>query len=58
MGHTHFFAAAAEAMGRILVENARRKHRLKRGGGCERTEWDELSVAAPMPEDWSANRKR
>ena len=31
----HFFSAAAEAMRRILVENARRKHRLKRGGhGC------------------------
>src|SRR6266481_1766051 len=29
----HFFAAAAEAMRRILVENARRKGRLKRGGG-------------------------
>src|SRR5437867_3428580 len=29
----HFFAAAAEAMRRILVEAARRKHRLKRGGG-------------------------
>src|SRR5215470_15128679 len=29
-GRSHFFAAAAEAMRRILVENARRKHRLKR----------------------------
>src|SRR5471032_1411101 len=31
-GRGHFFAAAAEAMRRILVENARRKRRLKRGG--------------------------
>jgi RNA polymerase sigma factor (TIGR02999 family) len=31
-GQRHFFAAAAEAMRRILVENARRKHRAKRGG--------------------------
>ena len=35
-GRGHFFAAAAEAMRRILVENARRKHRLKRGGGLAR----------------------
>jgi RNA polymerase sigma factor (TIGR02999 family) len=33
---THFFAAAAEAMRRILIENARRKHRLKRGEGYRR----------------------
>jgi RNA polymerase sigma factor (TIGR02999 family) len=32
----HFFAAAAEAMRRILVENARRKHRQKHGGGRDR----------------------
>src|SRR6266481_1961495 len=31
----HFFAAASEAMRRILVERARRKHREKRGGGAE-----------------------
>ena len=35
-GRSHFFAAAAEAMRRILVENARRKRRLKRGGGRDR----------------------
>ena len=34
----HFFAAAAEAMRRILVENARRKARLKHGGGRQRVE--------------------
>jgi RNA polymerase sigma factor (TIGR02999 family) len=37
-GRGHFFAAAAEAMRRILVENARRKSRLKRGGGLARVE--------------------
>ena len=36
----HFFAAAGEAMRRILVENARRKLRLKRGGGVEHVELD------------------
>ena len=35
-GRGHFFAAAAEAMRRILVENARRKHRHKRGGSLIR----------------------
>jgi RNA polymerase sigma factor (TIGR02999 family) len=41
----HFFAAAAEAMRRILVENARRKHRLKRGGHQQRVSLDELQLA-------------
>ncbi|HQY87794.1 MAG TPA: ECF-type sigma factor [Tepidisphaeraceae bacterium] len=36
----HFFAAAAEAMRRILVERARRVHSLKRGGGRERVDLD------------------
>jgi RNA polymerase sigma factor (TIGR02999 family) len=44
----HFFAAAAEAMRRILVENARRKDRLKRGGGRARIDVDHLDVAAPQ----------
>ncbi len=43
----HFFAAAAEAMRRILVENARRKRSLKRGGGLERCELRESQIAAP-----------
>lgn len=34
--HAHFFAAAAEAMRRILIENARRKNRIKRGGEFQR----------------------
>jgi RNA polymerase sigma factor (TIGR02999 family) len=45
----HFFAAAAEAMRRILVENARRKDSLKRGGGLERQELPESGLAAPEP---------
>jgi RNA polymerase sigma factor (TIGR02999 family) len=38
-------------MRRILVENARRKHSLKRGGGRERVELDDLDVAAPGVSD-------
>jgi RNA polymerase sigma factor (TIGR02999 family) len=41
----HFFGAAAEAMRRILVENARRKLRLKHGGGQRRLDLSELDVA-------------
>src|SRR6516225_9084211 len=37
-GRSHFFAAAAEAMRRILIENARRKKREKHGGGLRRVE--------------------
>jgi RNA polymerase sigma factor (sigma-70 family) len=43
----HFFAAAAEAMRRILVDAARRKHRLKRGGDLARQPLDEAEIAAP-----------
>jgi RNA polymerase sigma factor (TIGR02999 family) len=43
----HFFAAASEAMRRILVERARRKHREKRGGGAEHIDVAELEIAAP-----------
>src|SRR5262249_712119 len=45
----HFFAAAAEAMRRILVENVRRKRSLKLGGGRAREEFDEIQLAAPEP---------
>lgn len=44
----HFFAAASEAMRRILVERARRKHRDKRGGGAEHVDVDELEITAPL----------
>jgi RNA polymerase sigma factor (TIGR02999 family) len=47
----HFFAAAAEAMRRILVENARRKGRLKRGGDRARRALDLTEVAAPEAEE-------
>ncbi|MHC4594217.1 MAG: ECF-type sigma factor [Planctomycetota bacterium] len=40
----HFFRAAAEAMRRILVENARSKQRLKRGGNRERLTLDEAAI--------------
>jgi RNA polymerase sigma factor (TIGR02999 family) len=48
-GRGHFYVAAAEAMRRILVENARRRGRLKRGGGMNRVALDpsELTVDAP-----------
>jgi len=42
----HFFAAAAEAMRRILVENARRKQCQKRGGGAHRVDLDVLDLMA------------
>jgi RNA polymerase sigma factor (TIGR02999 family) len=42
----HFFAAAAEAMRRILVENARRHQAAKRGGGLERIDLPELAESA------------
>ena len=45
-GRGHFFGAAAEAMRRILIENARRKKALRRGGGYQRLDIDELEVAA------------
>ncbi|MCI0683325.1 MAG: ECF-type sigma factor [Gemmataceae bacterium] len=47
----HFFAAAAEAMRRILVENARRKLRLRHGGGLQRHDVDALGPAAPPTPD-------
>ncbi len=50
----HFFKAAAEAMRRILVENARRKKTLKRGGQRQRVELDESLIIAAQglaPED-------
>lgn len=43
----HFFSAAAEAMRRILVDNARRKRRVKRGGDRDRQELVEDAIAAP-----------
>jgi RNA polymerase sigma factor (TIGR02999 family) len=47
----HFFGAAAEAMRRILIESARRRNRLKRGGELARVDLDAVEVPAPMPDD-------
>jgi RNA polymerase sigma factor (TIGR02999 family) len=45
----HFFAAAAEAMRRILVENARRKQRVKHGGDMGRVNFDNINAATCAP---------
>ena len=50
-GRGHFFAAAAEAMRRVLVEQARRKGSRKRGGGLKRRDLDPSEVAAPEADD-------
>ena len=46
-GRGHFYAAAAEAMRRILVESARRRNRLKRGGALERVELPDMPARDP-----------
>jgi RNA polymerase sigma factor (TIGR02999 family) len=50
-GRGHFFAAAAEAMRRILVERARRRQRIRHGGGHKRIDLDEACAVAPAPSD-------
>jgi len=47
----HFFAAAAEAMRRIVVERARGKGRIKRGGQWRRVDLDDVSLATSAPPD-------
>ena len=48
----HFFAAAAESMRRILIEQARRKGRVRHGGGCKRIDLEEAcSLVEPALED-------
>jgi RNA polymerase sigma factor (TIGR02999 family) len=47
----HFFAAAAEAMRRILIENVRRKKSQKHGGHGERVPLDQIEIALPPPDD-------
>jgi RNA polymerase sigma factor (TIGR02999 family) len=47
----HFFGAAADAMRRILIDKARRKSRLKHGGGQARLNIDELELAATTADD-------
>lgn len=46
-GRAHFFGAAAEAMRRILIDNARRKQAARRGAGAQRLDIDEVEIAAP-----------
>lgn len=50
-GRAQFFYAAAEAMRRILIDNARRKQRLKRGGNHQRVELDEAIVVEEQRSD-------
>ena len=50
-GRGHFFAAAAEAMRRILIDNARQKHALKRGGQAKRVELDGIELADRPADD-------
>jgi RNA polymerase sigma factor (TIGR02999 family) len=46
----HFFGAAAEAMRRILIENARRRGQLKRGGKWQRIDWEGLDIPQLEPD--------
>jgi RNA polymerase sigma factor (TIGR02999 family) len=50
-GRGHFFAAAAEAMRRVLVDHARDRNRLKRGGGRRRVDLDQLTDLAAATDD-------
>jgi RNA polymerase sigma factor (TIGR02999 family) len=47
----HFFAACAEAMRRILIDQARRKHSRKRGGSRQRIDLDGVAIATPDNKD-------
>jgi RNA polymerase sigma factor (TIGR02999 family) len=48
-GRGHFFAAAAEAMRRLLIDQARRKHSQRQGGGLHRRPLEHAEIAAPEP---------
>jgi RNA polymerase sigma factor (TIGR02999 family) len=50
-GRRHFFASAAEAMRRILIDKARRKRRLKRSGQFQRVDLDDVDICCPGPSD-------
>ena len=50
-GRGHFFAAAAEAMRRILIDNARRKQAERHGGGLRRVDLGRAEAVAAPPED-------
>ena len=50
-GRAHFFGAAAEAMRRILIENARRKAAARHGGGQARLDINQIEIATTAPDD-------
>ncbi len=50
-GRPHFFGAAAEAMRRILIENARRKRARRHGGGQQRMDVQEVEIATGVKDD-------
>jgi RNA polymerase sigma factor (TIGR02999 family) len=50
-GRAHFFGAAAEAMRRILIDNARRRKARRHGGGQPRLDIQEVEVAAPAADE-------
>jgi RNA polymerase sigma factor (TIGR02999 family) len=50
-GRAHFFGAAAEAMRRILIDNARRKRALRHGGGQQRIDIQKVEIATAAKED-------
>ena len=50
-GRAHFFAAAAEAMRRILIDRARRKRALRHGGGQVRVDMEQIDLASPGADD-------
>jgi len=54
-GRVHFFAAAAEAMRRILIDHARRKHRARRGGGMKRVELGDMDDIEMVAESGGAD---
>jgi len=47
-GSKHFYFTAAEAMRQILIDRARRKQRIRHGGGSERVDLDEIEVTVPL----------
>lgn len=50
-GRAHFFGAAAEAMRRILIDNARRKRARRHGGGQQRMDVEEIEIAMAVKDD-------
>ena len=50
-GRAHFFGSAAEAMRRILIDNARRKRAVRHGGGQQRMDFEEVEIATAVKDD-------